>query len=94
MRLKRVGIDGTHLLVADLLREDAIPLGEIESVTQVRWLDPRPVIVTFRRETDFGLKVRFAPRKKHRLKVWKEDAVVEVLRQAVAETRAANARSL
>ena len=62
IRLKRVALDGDSLLVSNYLREVRIPLGEIEDVTENRWVNIHPVTIHFRHETEFGNSVVFMPR--------------------------------
>ena len=62
VRLKRVSIDGSSLVISNYLKEIVVPLQELESVSENRWINIHPVTLAFRRETDFGRSVVFMPR--------------------------------
>ena len=86
-RLKHVEIDDEMLYVSNYLVEDAVPLADIEKVTQRRGLNVEPVRVTFRRETDFGTKILFAPPGLYNWRFWREHPVVDELRRASQHAR-------
>jgi len=62
VRLKRVSIDGSSLVISNYLKEIVVPLRELERVSENRWINIHPVTLSFRRETDFGRSVVFMPR--------------------------------
>jgi hypothetical protein len=83
--LKWVARDETALYVRGLRATAVVPLAEIEVVRQTRWLN-RHVTVSFRRETDAGMRVVFLPART-RWAFWREDEVVAELRRAAADAR-------
>ncbi len=81
IRLKRVDIDDRWLYVSNYFREIRIPLGEIEEVSENRWVNIRPVTISFLRDTDFGSRVIFMPRARWWL-FWRPHPVVRDLEEA------------
>jgi hypothetical protein len=61
-RLKRVQLDGGTLLVSDYRTTIRVPAGDIEEVTENRWISMHPVTLHFRRPTEFGSEVVFMPK--------------------------------
>lgn len=61
-RLKRVELDRNALHVSNYWKEVAIPLRDVEGITENRWVNPPQVTVRFRRGTDFGTSIVFAPK--------------------------------
>lgn len=61
-RLKRVQLDGGTLLVSDYRTTIRVPAGDIEEVTENRWISMHPVTLHFRRPTEFGNEVVFMPK--------------------------------
>jgi len=61
VRLKRVELDRNALYVSNFLKEVAIPLRDIEEITENLWVNTHPVTVRFRRDTGFGTSIVFAP---------------------------------
>jgi hypothetical protein len=61
-RLKRVQLDGGMLLVSDYRTTIRVPAGDIEEVTENRWISMHPVTLHFRRPTEFGSAVVFMPK--------------------------------
>lgn len=86
MRLKRVEMDDNALYESNYLRETSIPLAEIDEVTENRWVNIRPVTVTFRTDTDFGDRVVFMPTTRW-WRFWQEHPVVDELRRASERAR-------
>jgi hypothetical protein len=86
VRLKRVEIDEQWLYVSNFLREIRIPLGDIEEVTENRWVSTRPITVEFRRETEFGSSIIFMPRPRW-WKFWQAHPVVGELEAATRRVR-------
>src|SRR5215831_16195136 len=66
-RLKRVKLDGATLVISNYRHEITVPVSEIADVRQNRLIIPRPVTITFRKETPFGSVVTFMPRVSFRL---------------------------
>jgi len=62
VRLKRVSLDGSSLVISNYLKEIVVPLRELKSVSEIRWINIHPVTLSFRRETAFGKSVVFMPR--------------------------------
>ena len=61
-RLKRVQLDGGTLLISDYRTTIRVPAGDIEEVTENRWISMHPVTLHFRRPTEFGDEVVFMPK--------------------------------
>ena len=59
--LKRVQIDGDHLLVSNFFRTVRIPLADIHRVTESAIINIHPVWIHFRKPTEFGAKIMFMP---------------------------------
>lgn len=55
--------------------------GEIEEVSENRWVNIRPVTISFLRDTDFGSRVVFMPRARWWL-FWRPHPVVRELEEA------------
>lgn len=87
--LKRVRVDARNLYVSNYLREAAIPLRNIESVTENRWINVHPVTVHFRAPTEFGQKITFMPKVRF-LAFWSSHPVVSELEQLAKSSRAEN----
>lgn len=79
--LKRVRRDGDRLLISNYRDEIAVPLNEVESVTENRWVNIRPVTVVFRRDTAFGRRITFMPTARI-WSAWTPHPVVEELLNA------------
>lgn len=59
--LKVVYLDGERLWVSNFRRRIPIPLSEIESVEEIRWLNIHPIILNLNRSTEFGDRIVFMP---------------------------------
>jgi hypothetical protein len=59
--LKRVRIDSTNLYVSNYLTEITVPLKMILDVTEISWINIRPVTIHFRSTTAFGQQIKFMP---------------------------------
>jgi hypothetical protein len=79
--LKRVRLDGKKLLVSNYLVEREIPINQVLEVRQNRWLNLRPVIITFHTSTPFGNRIAFIPQGFFQVMFWKEDKIVGELRR-------------
>ena len=77
-RLKRVKLDGASLVISNYRRDITVPVSEIADVRQNRFINLRPVTITFRKKTPFGRVVTFMPRVSHKL--FSEDDIVMRLR--------------
>jgi len=62
VRIKRIEIDDSNLYISNYLREVSVPFDQIETVTEIRWTNPRQVIIHLRADTGFGRVVRFIPK--------------------------------
>lgn len=78
--LKRVRMDGQHLVVSDYFREIRIPFSAITDVRQSRWLTRPPVTIYFRHQTEFGDRVTFLPKRHFRF--WRTNPIIDDLRQS------------
>jgi len=81
IRLKRVRMDDRALYVSNYFKEIAVPLNDVASVTENRWINIHPVTIVFHAETDFGHKVVFMPG--FRLLNFLSHPVVKEIREAV-----------
>jgi len=61
MRLKEVSVDDNFLYVSNYLKEIAIPLSEIQDVTENVWVNLHPVTIHLRSSSEFGDKIVFMP---------------------------------
>src|SRR6516162_1256923 len=77
-RLKRVKLDGATLVISNYRHDITVPVSEIADVRQNRFINLRPVTITFRKKTPFGRVVTFMPRVSHKL--FSEDDIVMRLR--------------
>ena len=84
--LKRVRIAERHLQVSNYDREICIPFTEIIDVKQNRWINSRPVTIYFREATEFGDRVTFMPKQRFRIMFWRNDPVVDELKQLAGLT--------
>jgi hypothetical protein len=79
LKLKRVEVDRSHVYIAGVVNEIAIPLSDIVSVHQKILINIRPVFIVFREKTRFGKSIMFMPPASFRL--FSKDPVVEELRR-------------
>ena len=77
-RLKRVGLDGTTLVISNYRADIRVPARDIAEVRQDRLGKFRAITLTFKTETPFGRAVTFIPPVSFRL--FSEDVVVGRLR--------------
>lgn len=78
--LKRVRLDATHLYVSNFRKEISVPLGNLVSVTENRWINIHPVTVHFRVPTEFGQTITFMPAARL-FGFWSSDPVVAELKK-------------
>lgn len=81
-RLKRVKVDGTSLYISNYLREITVPLREIRTVSENRWINIHPVTIELCVETAFGHRIVFMPRTQPFLFFRSHPAVAELRRLA------------
>jgi hypothetical protein len=62
IRLKRVRLDETNLYVSKWFREITVPIIEIASVTEARWIKGHPILIHFKNTSACGRSVMFMPR--------------------------------
>jgi len=79
--LKRVRMDRTQLLVSNYVREICVPISAVIDVKQNCWLKSRPITIYFGGTTEFGDQATFIPKWRLRILFWREDPVVDELRQ-------------
>ena len=80
--LKKVRIDGGTLYISNFRKEIALPLDDVERVSENRWVNFRPVTIHLRRATEFGNKIEFMPKARFILP-WQSHPVVDEIRQMV-----------
>ena len=61
IRLKEVSVDEDFLYVSNYLKEVAIPLSEIQDVTENVWVNIHPVTIHLKSPSEFGDKIVFMP---------------------------------
>ena len=84
--VKKVRLDATTLYVSDYRREIAVPLAEIEDVSENWWMSHHPVTIHLRHETPFGRRITFIPTFRL-LPFWRTHPIVNELRK-LARNRA------
>jgi hypothetical protein len=62
VRLKRVRLADGLLYVGNYRCEIAVPLGSIDRIREIRWINIHPVTIHFRRSTEFGDSITFMPK--------------------------------
>ena len=83
IRLKRVALTDTALVISNYRRQITVPLGDIESVDQAK-AGFAPIVVTFARDTAFGRDVAFKP---IGFRLRKPHPIIEELRVAIAAAK-------
>jgi hypothetical protein len=78
-RLKKVRVAADAIHVSNFLQEIRIPFGEIQEVTENRWLNIHPITICFRTTTTFGDRIVFMPTR--RLFGWRSHPIVAELRK-------------
>ncbi|MFO1519468.1 MAG: hypothetical protein U1F57_07420 [bacterium] len=61
IRLKAVSVDEKFLYVSVYRKEIAIPLSEVEDVTENAWINPRMMTIKLRSPSPFGDRILFMP---------------------------------
>jgi hypothetical protein len=84
-QLKRVRLMGGVLYVSNYWREVAIPLGMVDRVSEIRWINVHPVSLHLRRSSEFGDSIMFIP--KTRFFGFSAHPVVAEIEQLIAATR-------
>ncbi len=82
-KIKRVYVHGDHLLISDYKKEIAVPLSNIYDVTEMRWMQPYWITISFRRPTEFGDSILFIPPFRL-LSFWVANPLVEEIRSIAA----------
>ena len=59
-RIKSVEIDNRYLYVSNYIKTIRVPFSQIEDVTEL-FLNPRPIRITFKKVTEFGIEIVFVP---------------------------------
>jgi hypothetical protein len=78
-RNKRVEIDDSFIYVSNYVREISVPLDQIETVSENRWMNPRQVAIRFHSDTGFGQTIQFIPKTRF-FGFWSSHPVVAELR--------------
>jgi hypothetical protein len=82
----RVELRDGRLYASNYRREIEIQRADIVRVTQNVWVNVRPITLHLRSDTPFGKRIRFIPPGRVIFAFWKEDPLVEKLRE-LAELR-------
>jgi len=61
VRLKRVRVDDALLYISNYRREITVPLSQIRTVAENRWINIHPVTIEFWVPTAFGERIVFMP---------------------------------
>jgi hypothetical protein len=77
----RVELRDGRLYASNYRREIEIQRSDIASVTQNVWVNVRPITLHLRNETPFGTRIRFIPPGRVIFAFWKEDPLVDKLRE-------------
>jgi hypothetical protein len=77
----RVELRDGRLYASNYRREIEIQRGDIVGVTQNVWVNVRPITLHLRNETPFGKRIRFIPPGRVIFAFWKEDPLVDKLRE-------------
>jgi hypothetical protein len=91
--LKRVRLDRDTLYISNFRQEIAVPLRDVDSVTENRWINIHPVTIVFRHTTELGDRITFMPPSRA-FALWSSHPVVEELRSAVRSAAYPAARAL
>ena len=86
-RLKRVEMADGMLRISNYFREAVVSIGEVETVTQNRFINLRLITVNFRKDTCFGRSIFFMP--PFSFRIFSEDEVVTRLRRLAMDVREA-----
>jgi hypothetical protein len=86
LRLKKVAVDDRHLYVSNYVREIAIPLSDIESVSESWLIQPKLIYVRLKAKSLFGRKIVFAPPVR-RFSQFRPHPVVDELKQMIQPRR-------
>jgi hypothetical protein len=91
MRLKRVDMDAQNLYISNYLTDETVPLENVETVTENRWINIHPVTIRFREPTQFGERIVFMPKIRW-APSWYSHPVVQEILEAIklAETGTQN----
>jgi hypothetical protein len=77
----RVELRDGRLYASNYRREIEIQPSDIVLVTQNVWVNVRPITLHLRNDTPFGKRIRFVPPGRVIFAFWKEDPLVEKLRE-------------
>lgn len=74
--LKRVRLADGAILVSNYIKEWRVPFALIESVSQSRWVQQRPITIHLRADVGCGMSVKFIPPNRWLRFFWREDREV------------------
>jgi hypothetical protein len=83
--LKRVRMDDKALYISNYLTEIVVSLDSVTGVSEIPWLNYRPVTISFRAETKFGNHITFMPKPRLGLALFSSHPVVNEIRLAVTQ---------
>ncbi len=86
-RFKRVALDDDTIYLSDFLQQAKLPLREILSVRENRWIKAHTVTIEFAGATPWGHYVRFMPKVRFLVPGWISHPVVADLRERVSWAR-------
>ncbi len=83
-RFKRVGLDADSIYLSDFLQQAKLPLHEILSVSENRWIKAHTVTIEFAGATPWGHYVKFMPKIRFLVPGWISHPIVADLRDRVS----------
>ncbi len=86
IRLKRVELDGSTLVVSNYRTTIRVPLQNVEEVTETRWVNTHPVTLHLRHPSEFGSEIVFMPTIRV-FGLWSSHPVVSELRELISRGR-------
>ena len=84
--LKEVSIDESSIFISNFNRSASVPLTHVVAIEENRWINVRPITVTFDVNTPFGRKIMFVP-KGMSLAVWKDHPVTRELKLRIEKCK-------
>jgi len=81
--LKRIQLQDKNLIISNYFKTVAIPISEIEKITENRLASHHPVCIHLKQKTIFGKKIIFMPQSRFTLNLFGSHPVVGELRKLV-----------
>jgi len=87
LALKRIEMDGRNLYVSNYRKQVVIPLREVATVTENRWVRMHPVTIHLLQTTEFGNSIVFVPDMSGTWLSFLPHPIVNELQQAIARAK-------